>query len=227
MYGRPAYDPPREELLRVAYLKTWNWWYFFLGIPFSIPFVSLPWLLRDRRMRLILIQFALCALGFLAVVFFHPHYAAPLTAAMAVLLTQAMRHLRRWKIAGRPIGVLLTRTVVLLSLLSVFVYAGSRRLYGVPEEGLERAQIVQYLEGTSGEHLVLVHYAPGHNPKYEWVYNKADIDRAKIVWARQIPGQDLAPLLEYFRGRKVWEVEADTLPVDIHPYAAARPKPKL
>jgi len=222
MYGRTTHDPPREELLRVTYLKMWNWWYFFLGIPFSIPFVTLPWLLCDRRLRLILIQFALCALGLLAVVFFHPHYAAPLTATMAVMLTQAMRHLRRWKIRGRPVGVLLTRAVVLLSLLSVLVFAGSRRSYGVPEEGLKRAQIVRYLESTPGEHLVLVHYAPDHNPKYEWVYNRADIDHAKIVWAREVPGQDLAPLLEYFRGRKVWEVEADTSPVDIHLYQAAR-----
>jgi len=30
------------------------------------------------------------------------------------------------------------------------------------------------------------------------------------VWARQIPGRDLGPLLRYFNGRHVWVVEPDS-----------------
>jgi hypothetical protein len=52
------------------------------------------------------------------------------------------------------------------------------------------------------------------------VYNSADIDRSKIVWARQMPGLDLKPLLEYFRNRRVWTVEPDRSDAQLHAYAS-------
>jgi len=53
----------------------------------------------------------------------------------------------------------------------------------------------------------------------EWVYNSADVDHAKTVWAREIPGVDLQPLLEYFRNRKVWTVDPDSADVQLHAWA--------
>jgi len=56
--------------------------------------------------------------------------------------------------------------------------------------------------------------------RLEWVYNLADIDHAQVVWAREIPGVDIRPLLEYFRGHTVWLVERDVNPVQLRPYVA-------
>ena len=70
---------------------------------------------------------------------------------------------------------------------------------------------------------MIVRYTPTHSVHDEWVYNAADIDRAKIVWARAIPGVDLHPLLEYFHDRKVWIVEPDTHPIRMRPYQAGLP----
>jgi hypothetical protein len=67
--------------------------------------------------------------------------------------------------------------------------------------------------------LVIVRYSPSHNVLLEWVYNSADIDRSKIVWAREVPGTDLAPLLAYFSRRTVWVVEPDVTPALLRPYA--------
>ncbi len=225
-YSNPQFDGFYNAAMRTQYPLSWaksslekcsDWWQFFLGRILWIPFVTLPWLVKDRRTRLPLLQFLWCALGLLVVVYFEAHYAAPLAATLFVLLIQAMRHLRRWELRGRPVGIFLTRLVVLLVLARVVIYV--RRPPSFSEAwSLSRAQIVKHLEATPNDHLVLVRYAPKHNVHHEWVYNAADIDHAKIVWAREIPGLDLKPLLDYFRGRTVWVVNADTVPVQLQAY---------
>jgi len=72
-----------------------------------------------------------------------------------------------------------------------------------------------------GRQLVLVRYSPNHNQNEQWVYNRADIDDAQTVWAQEIPGQDLRPLLDYFRGRTVWLVAVDSHPTKLQPYVPA------
>ena len=202
--------------LQLAWQACVAWWQFFLGGALRIPFVTLPWLVKDRRTRFLLVQQVVSAVGLLLVVYFHPHYAAPLTATLFVLVVQGMRHLRQWEVKGRPVGVFLTRLVVLLMLARGVAYI--RRPPSLDEAWVSRARIVKQLEATPGNHLVMLRYAPEHNVLYEWVYNAADIDHAKIVWAREIPGRDLKPLLSYFRGRTVWVVEADTVPVQLQSY---------
>lgn len=61
------------------------------------------------------------------------------------------------------------------------------------------------LKRKDGGHLVSVRY--GHNrPSHlrdhaEWVYNEADIDRAKMVWAREMGDQQSDKLLHYYKDR--------------------------
>ena len=89
---------------------------------------------------------------------------------------------------------------------------------------LQRARILRQLEGTAGQHLVMVHYGPDHDVLQEWVYNRADIDGAKVVWAREmIPAED-QELKDYFRGRKIWVVDADEAEPRL---TAARPAVRL
>jgi len=58
-----------------------------------------------------------------------------------------------------------------------------------------------------GKQLVLVKYGPKHDLFEELVYNPADIDSARVVWARSLGAQLDRALLEYYRGRKIWLAE--------------------
>jgi hypothetical protein len=205
--------------------RSWRWikgtWQLLFGTLLSVPFVTMPWVLRDRRMRFLLAQFFLCTIGLLSVIYLEPHYAAPLVATIFALWVQSMRHLRRWRLSGKPIGVAVTRVIVLASLLNIPVFVVHRALNARTEAeplSVYRAHMVQQLDAVPGLHLVIVRYLPDHSIQNEWVYNAADIDKSKVVWAREIPGRDMHPLLAYFRNRDVWLAEPDASPPRLRPY---------
>jgi hypothetical protein len=189
--------------------KSAKLWLFFAGSPFSLLLLAFPSMLADKRIRLLLIQFAWCFVGLVAVVWFFPHYAAPLTATIFILLVQAMRHLRHWEVKGRRVGVYFARLVVLMALARAGVLAAKAHRDPHQNWSVYRAHIVKQIAAMPGRHLVIVKYDKRHDPDNEWVYNAADIDGAKVVWARDIPGKDMSTLLEYFRDRNVWVAEAD------------------
>ncbi len=231
-YTNPQFDYYYNVVIRDLYIPTWaGWesrithfllmlWQMFLGSILSVSFVMLLRVTRDRRMRLLWLQLCLSLAGLLAVVYLEPHYAAPLVATVFALWVQSMRHLRHAKLFGRPVGIGLSRAIVLAFLFNLaFFFVGVRN---VPRNldfwSLSRARFVKQLDETPGTHLVIVRYQPDHYVHHEWVYNAADIDHSKVVWAREIPGRDIQPLLAYFRDRKVWLVEADTSPPRLLPY---------
>jgi hypothetical protein len=306
-----AYDNPQfadfyHNFLPSLYQASWpaaegQWWYkstdfweFFLGPALSIPFLALPWVLKEPRNRLLFAQVILSALGLWVVVYYHAHYAAPLMATVFVLMMQCLRTLRRLRILGRPVGVALTRLVILFSLLVGPVYfaysvisqpsalfewlhrhsllalalpllallllraclsraresvaprraylgAGcelllviaivlqvcemQRNLYADAFPYVDdlnepfRKPVEEQLAALPGEHLVVVRYSKDHNSGEEYVYNDADIDHAKTVWAREIPGIDLVPLFHYFKNRDVWLYEPDEDDGTVAPYS--------
>jgi hypothetical protein len=175
-------------------------------------------LFRDRRVRLLIWQSGICIAGFMMVVLFHPHYAAPLTATMFAIITQGIRHLRQWRLGKRAVGIELARAVVVFAVILVPFHSS----YSMSFLNMDRrSRIIEQLDAAPGQHLVIVRYSSRHNAHEEWVYNRADIDRSKIVWAREIPGVSLAPLLAYFRNRQVWLVEPDEgATLSLSPYPA-------
>jgi hypothetical protein len=52
--------------------------------------------------------------------------------------------------------------------------------------------------------LIIVRYGPAHGSHIEWVYNRADIDAAKVVWARDMGEEQNQELLRHFSNRQVW-----------------------
>jgi hypothetical protein len=203
--------------------------FFFFGIALFPPLILLPRALRDRRMRFLVAAGTVYAAGLVANAWLFPHYLAPFTCALYALLLQAMRHLRLWRRGGQPSGLALVRVIPVVCLMLAGLRLCSEPLhfsiprwptmwYGTAPLGLPRAHVLAELEGCPGPQLAIVRYAPDHRPFDDWVYNAADIDRSKVVWAREPETRDSLELLRYFRGRKVWLVEPDSNPPRISPY---------
>ncbi len=76
-----------------------------------------------------------------------------------------------------------------------------------------RIYVAHQLDKIPGELLVFVHYQhPQHPFQDEWVYNAADIDSARIVWARDLGEEENAKLKQYYPRRKVVVLDPDENP---------------
>jgi hypothetical protein len=209
---------------------------FFAGIALLPPLIMLRRVLMDRRIRfLVLCVFVLMA-GIAIEIFLIPHYLAPFTAAFYAIGLQAMRHLRFWRPEGRSVGMTLVRLTVTLCIVmaGLRLYAEPLHLrlaewpasewnfswYGPGRFGTERAHMEAQLKGLPGRQLVIVQYSPDHNPFDEWVYNAADIDNSKVIWARGMDTANDLELIHYYNDRRVWLVQPDKQPAEISPYIA-------
>jgi len=83
---------------------------------------------------------------------------------------------------------------------------------------LGREKIVSELESQPGRQLVLVRYGPKHDPFREFVFNAADIDGSRIVWARDMGSDRNRELLDYFKDRQVWRLDGDSDPPRLSPF---------
>jgi hypothetical protein len=69
-----------------------------------------------------------------------------------------------------------------------------------------------------GRILIFVRYWPGHIFRNEWVYNAADIDGSRVVWARDLGDAEDEKLRAYYPNRAAWLLEPDARPPRLSPY---------
>jgi hypothetical protein len=207
---------------------------FFAGIALLPPLIMLRRVFHDRRIRFLVLSVLFLGAGMLIEIFMLPHYMAPFTAAFYVIGLQCMRHLRVWSPGGNPVGATLVRFTVTLCVIlaSVRVFAAPLGFkvaewppsdwgdmwYGPDHFGTERAGIEAKLEALPGKQLVIVHDSGTRDPLDQWVYNAADIDASKVVWAREMDATNNRDLMHYYADRHVWWINMDTEPATVSPY---------
>ena len=229
-YSRNYFRHTWGDFLRITRQKAQWFEDYYLGPALLLPCMALPWVLLDHRARILQIQLLIYFAGAVLVVWYTPHYTAPVLVALTVILVQSIRHIRRWNYQGRPVGIGLTRAIAVMCLFSFFIFG--RAAIARPSAGLplgwgwysldDRAADQARLEALPGKHLIIVRYSQTtHNPAKEWVHNAADVDGSKVVWAREIPTISMQPLLDYYRDRTVWLVEPDRAPSQIVPFRAS------
>ena len=75
-----------------------------------------------------------------------------------------------------------------------------------------RLRVADDLARIPGKLLVFVQYWPNHPFQEEWVYNSADIDAQRLVWARDLGDDENRKLISYYGNRKAMRLEPDARP---------------
>lgn len=213
--------------------KPLRFWMFFVGPALTLTLAGIWVGLRGPAGRFALAGIGSVFAAHLVVVWdLFPHYASPITGTFYLLLSTSLRALtvswRRRRFTGRAVA----QAVLVTCFVMVPVRSLAPKLeYPVFGEATQtwynygrscnffRARIEQRFTSLGGKHLILVQYDPQHPPEMEWVYNKAEIDAAPVVWARHVTNPALlGQLLSYYRDRRVWIIYPDRSPNQIFDY---------
>jgi hypothetical protein len=215
--------------------KAESWWRFYLGPLLTLPLFTLPWIARQKKMRLPVAICAAMIAGFAVQTWTLPHYFSPALGALYILLIQGLRYLWHYPHGSRTMGStpigratfgpaivraipVLACAMILLRVTAAAVHAQIEPAW--PRGNLDRAQTAGELARIPGKQLVLVSYGLHHNVDWEWVWNEADIDGSKVVWARDMGNAGNQELLNYFKDRRIWLINGDASPPRLKTYEA-------
>ncbi len=171
---------------------------------------------NDKRWLYLKFFLLLFTIGIALSNYFSPHYAAPAYGLFIILLLGNLRnlwHSENKRISGRLVVLLVPVCLLTGIILFGTLYITKRNFAN--DNGEQRAAIEAALKNEGGRHLIFVDpYLPGSQilslgNASVYVYNEADIDNSKIVWAHQLNPIDDARLMDYLGDRKVWLLKLD------------------
>jgi len=214
-----------------AYVARWfsriRFYRFFLLAPLYLALPFAAFRLRESRFAWAAATVLLFSLGTNFYPYFYSHYIAAITCLLLLFALAGLERLNRITIRGQAVGqqaaaLLLTLAGAhFLFWYGLHLFASDQVLTAAVQyetwdainsgDPDGRIEIHRQLAATPGKHLVFVHYSPRHAFE-EWVYNDADIDGSRVVWARDLGPLENAKLVAYYRDRKVWLLEPDVRP---------------
>jgi len=185
----------------------------YLALPFFLASV------RERRFIWVVATLALFALGVNLFPAFQEHYLAAVTCLFVLVSVIGLQRLSRLKAGGEAVQF------IVLICVAQFLFWYGLRFTGGPElvrENPRRTFVNRALAVAPGQQLVFVRYSPRHIFQEEWVWNEADIDAARVVWARDLGTEENRKLLDYYPRRAVFLLEPDFNPprLTAHPGGA-------
>jgi len=210
-------DSLLKFMLRLEY-RVRMYRFFFLP-PLYIALVAFFFSLRNGNMRWVALTLAVFALGTNLFPYLLDHYLAAVTCLFILVSIIGLQQLNRIQI-GRQI----TQVLVVLC-LAEFCGWYALHLFETPElypilqfetwdsinhqNPQRRIAVAHELAGISGPLLVFVRYSARHVYQNEWVWNQADIDDSRIVFARDLGPEENQKLIQYYPNRRVLALDPD------------------
>ncbi|MGA3204758.1 MAG: hypothetical protein ABSF12_19875 [Bryobacteraceae bacterium] len=206
---------------------------FFFLPPLYLALPAFLWSLRDPRMRFVFFTLLLFFLGTTIYGYFYAHYVAAVTCLFVLVTVVSLEHLSKLRIGAFLVGPDAVRVILFLcGAHFVFWYGvqlASNQAFAKELESYETWDEVNHddpvgrigvntkLAQAPGKQLVFVRYWPKHTVT-EWVYNGADIDSQKVVFARDLGPTENETLRSYYPDREAWLLEPDASPPKLSPY---------
>lgn len=218
--GKKSYWQRFGERFQIALEAFIPWWFpgiflLLLSATSSRPWTWFAW-------SAIFMFIAACSFT----VWFSRHYLGGLLPFFCLLAVTGAVQLSRFSCNGRAWGFHLLRASIWFLFflqVAVTIVAPSASVRAEPFASY-RLAIQHKLESLPGPDLILVSYGPQASVHEEWVYNRADIDHAPVVWAHSLnPAQD-QKLMDYFSNRRIWRLQVDekaSEPVEISAFPNA------
>jgi hypothetical protein len=195
-------------LQRLIYRTRYYRFYFFPPL-----YVALFAFLLKKRDWWILATIGLFALGTNFFPAFQYHYLAGIVCLFVLISVRGLAALP--EPAARALVFLCVAQFIYLFATDSISQANPQR----------RILVREAIEQTKGKLLVFVRYGPGHVFQDEWVYNEADIDASRVVWARDLGEPENEKLRRYYPDRTVMLLEPDVRPPELEPYVMEAPPP--
>ena len=232
-----SFRPSGGETLR-TYLERLEYrvryYRFFFIPPLYLALVAFLPLLRQWRFAWVAFTVTLFALGTNFFPAFQVHYVAACTCLFVLMSVAGLEWLNRLTIGGRPAGAEAARLIFFVC-VAHFLFWYTLHIFDTGEISLSvrpyetwdsinhtnperRIAIKTELEKAPGDLMVFVRYAPQHIFQEEWVWNAADIDNARIVWARDLGPEENAKLIAYYPARTALLFEPDAHPMRLTRY---------
>lgn len=211
---------------------------FFFLPPLYLALPAFFWSWRDKRTRYVFAVLAIFFFGTSFYGYFYAHYIAAAACLFLLATVTSLENLSRWTVRGHPAGADAVRVILFLcgahflfwygvQLASNQEFAQTLETYETWDEvnhgDLDgRIGVSRQLAQLPGKQLVFVRYWPKHTLT-EWVYNGADVDSQRVVFARDLGAAENEALRAYYPGRAVWLLEPDAAPPRLSPYRLEQP----
>lgn len=198
---------------------------FFFLPPLYLACIAFFWSLREYRFVWVAATLAIFALGTNFFPAFQIHYIAAATCLFVLVAVTGLEQMTRLRIRGHSAG---QEAAVLIAVLCGAHFLFWYGMHAAEDNGFSLAArryetwdsinhanparrifVARELAGIPGQLLVFVRYLPQHIFQDEWVYNAADIDGSRVVWARDLGAEENEKLLRYYPGRKALLLETD------------------
>jgi hypothetical protein len=198
---------------------------FFFLPPLYLVAVAFFWSLREYRFVWVVVTLAIFALGTNFFPAFQIHYVAAVTCLFVLVAVIGLQQMSRLRIRGHAAGQEAAALIAVLCGAHFLFWYGMHAtedndfsLAAMRYETWDainhanparRIMVAQELARVPGQLVVFVRYSPQHIFQDEWVYNGADIDASRIVWARDLGQVENEKLLRYYPGRVALLLEPD------------------